>query len=109
MIRVGLESGSEAAHDVLCRDEVDLELERWLAEDRELDGLADPLAGMASRRLSAAGVAASPDAADAIAAAVALLAYLLRQLRLWRAARSQRALLAAGHVRPHDDPEDGLL
>lgn len=104
LIRDGLEGAQAGAHEAFCRDELDRVYGRWLAEQDELDGLADPVSGLVSRRMTAAGVAPSPDTADAIAAGAALLHYVVRQLKLWWAVRSERARMAGGYVPAEDEP-----
>lgn len=84
---------SVAVHQALARTELEREHKVWLMEsEAEAAGVADPLAALAGRRAGAAEV--STDAADLIAAGIAVAGYVLsnvmKSLQLRRAARAMR-------------------
>jgi len=93
------------AHDNLARDELDQLNEVYVVTDAEAEGLAEPLAGIASRRMRA-GDAGNPDVIDVIRALVTVAAYVTRQLRLRAEIRKARR----GHVDPpaEVDPPAGV-
>lgn len=78
------------AHEQLARDEIDEELERWIASDEESAGLAEPLSGLASRRMNGPAGMLNPDVVDLVNALVVIAAYAARQLKLRSTARQLR-------------------
>lgn len=61
----------------------------FLTDERDERGMADPLSRILIRRLPVVGQVANPDVADALAAALTLGLYLVKQGRLWLAYRRQ--------------------
>lgn len=86
----GVQGVSYLAAENLQRDEIDEQLERFVATDEEAEHLADPLASLAARRMNGPGGMLNPDVADVINALVVVATYVTRQLKLRSVARRIR-------------------
>lgn len=98
LIRGAVKVAGVQANRFLARDHVERQQGLWLTDPEDEREIAEPIAAIAARR---PGIQTSPDLADAIAAAIALVGYALKQLQL----RSEiRAARASGLI----DEETGL-
>jgi hypothetical protein len=100
--RNAVQGASELAHDKLARDEIDRELEVFVADPDDAQHIGDPLAGMINRRLRAAGITTSPDAADLIALVAGVAVYASKQLAKLMEARRRRRQLITPDTPPTD-------
>lgn len=89
-IEGGVIGVSVLMHENLTRDDLERDAELYIADEADAKNLSQPLAGIAERRMGAAARAASPDLADAVAAAIALAVYITKQLKKWSAIRRIR-------------------
>lgn len=87
-IAVGFAGAAELAHRFLARDEYAQAVGVLLADQDEADAIAEPAASIVGRRMRDAPV--SDDLSDGVSLAIALGAYLLRQLELIRYAHQLR-------------------
>lgn len=101
-IREGVAGASVLANEHLTRDELEHDLGLYLADEGDVQAIADPLASIANRR-GGLGGASNPDVGDAIAAAIGLAIYATKQLKRWRAARAMRR---GANVQPINTGQD---
>lgn len=101
-VRDGVLAATSAAHELLCRDEVDRAVGLWLADEQDTDGVSRPVAGLLSRRSDALG-GGNPDLADGVGLLLALAAYAAKQLGR---AREARAVRRRGLAPPPVEPVD---
>jgi hypothetical protein len=87
-ITVAVGGAAELGHEFLVHDPYHKAVGLLLTEEEDQDGIAEPAANMLGRRMKDAPV--HPDVADGIALAIAVGAYLLKQLGRWRYARELR-------------------
>lgn len=92
-IRSAVIGGTEAAHEFLVHDPVAKDVELLVADDEDADGIAQPGARLLARRLTS-GIN-NPDLADGIELAIAVGAYIAKQLRKLQAVRRARRAEAA--------------
>lgn len=97
---------SQIASDNLTRDELEAASGLWVASDDHAKLIGDPAANIVARRLSAAGVAGSPDVADALAMLAGLCVYALHQLALRGAIRRHRAKIGPAAAPVYDIPAE---
>lgn len=72
-------AGELACHLLTARDSIEREMGLWRPDEEDRRDIADPLAGLASRRVPD-GPAGNPDVVDGFALALALFAYVGKQL-----------------------------
>lgn len=87
-VRAGVTAATSAAHELLADDDAK-SLGAFLAEDDEVDGIADAAAGLLSRRVPA-GVG-NPDVTDLVKLGLILAGYIGRQFRIRRQIKAMRA------------------
>lgn len=86
----GVTGVSYLAAENLHRDDVDEQLDRFIATADEATNLADPLANLAARRMNGPAGMLNPDLVDVVNALVVVATYVTRQLRLRSIARRIR-------------------
>jgi hypothetical protein len=101
-VRAGVTAATSAAHELLADDDAK-SLGAFLAEDDEVDGIADAAAGLLSRRVPA-GVG-NPDVTDLVKLGLILAGYIGRQFRIRRQIKAMRAG-AVATVQPEQERED---
>jgi hypothetical protein len=95
---------------MLARDQVELEYGPWVAAEDEKHGIAEPVAGLLSRRMGEG--ATSPDIADVIDALIAIAAYvsnsLSRRFELRRAVAAGEIVVPPAPPPDDDEPADAV-
>jgi hypothetical protein len=99
-VTAGVIAATSAAHELLADDD-GKSLGAFLADDEEVDGIADAAAGLLSRRVPA-GVG-NPDVTDLVKLGLILAGYIGRQFRIRRQIKAMRAGAVATPVQPDDD------
>lgn len=89
-LRRALDTFGRMLNRLATIDELEAGSGLYLLDEDDAEGIADPAAAIIGRR-GGLGAAASPDINDAIRAAIALAAYVARQLSLRRDIRRARA------------------
>lgn len=92
-VRVAFGGATNAAHDLLVKDEFGKAAALYLADEQDLDAISEPGGNLLARRMGDGPVNA--DTADAIALLIALAGYALKQLGRLRWARQLRQTGAA--------------
>lgn len=96
--RGALQGLSQLANDNFARDQLEVDASLYVMTDDSAKMIGDPAANIVARRLSAAGVAGSPDVADALVALAGLCVYVLQQLALRGAIRRHRRKIGAAQA-----------
>jgi CO/xanthine dehydrogenase Mo-binding subunit len=94
-IAAAVRAATSFLNEHATRDELERNEGVWLADDQDVDGVADPVSGIVARR-GGLGAAASPDVADAIVGLIAFATYVAKQLAL----RSRLRRIRREHAEP---------
>jgi len=97
--RKGLQGASQAANDNLAKDQLEVDAALYVMSEEQAKMIGDPVADIAARRMSAAGVGGNPDVADGLMAIVGLAVYFADQWALRGAIkRARRHLQETGQL-----------
>lgn len=103
--RKGLQGASQVANDNFARDQLEVDAGLYVMSEDQAKMIGDPIADIGARRMSAAGVAGSPDIADGLMAIIGLAVYVADQLALRGAIRRHRRALQASGQLPADQAD----
>lgn len=80
--RKGLQGASQVANDNLAKDQLEVDAALYVMSEEQAKMIGDPVADIAARRMSAAGVGGNPDVADGLMAIVGFAVYCADQFAL---------------------------
>lgn len=99
-VAAGVTAATSAAHELLADDDAK-SYGAFLADENEVDGIADAAAGLLSRRVPA-GVG-NPDVTDLVKLGLILAGYVGRQIRIRRQIKAMRAGAVAQALNDEDE------
>ena len=94
-VATAIDGGTTLAHELLANDEFKRAVGLYLADEKDVEQVSDPVAKIVERHAGDAAAIANPDLADGIALAIAVLGYLSKQFKRLVIARRMREQGAA--------------